>query len=75
MERFLELWRESSIVQGLIALCVIVTTCYLYAVGRTVPDQLIAVLFAILGYYFGAKSSIQATRVERLIAKKGVPAE
>jgi hypothetical protein len=58
MDKFWELMRESVIVQGLITLTFVLTVCYLWVVGRTIPGELLSVLGLVLGYYFGAKSQL-----------------
>lgn len=56
--KLLELWRESSLIQGLMALGCIGTVSYMYATGKPVPDTLIAIVSLILGYYFGSKNTL-----------------
>lgn len=55
MNRFWGLVKESTIVQGLVTLCFAGTTCYLYAVGRPVPESLLNLSGLTLGFFFGAK--------------------
>jgi len=57
MSKFWELLRESVILQALIALILVGVICYLYIVGKEVPEPLTQALFVILGFYFGAKSA------------------
>ncbi len=50
-----ELLKESVIVQALLAVAVTISSCYLAVAGQAVPDWLLALLFAIVGFYFGSK--------------------
>jgi hypothetical protein len=67
MDRFLELLKESVIVQGLITLCFVGTACYLWAIGRPIPGELLSVLGLVLGYYFGAKSQLALANTIRTL--------
>lgn len=57
MSRFWDLMKESTIVQGLITLGVVGVTCYLWAVGQPVPQELWTADGIILGFFFGAKAT------------------
>lgn len=56
MDKFWELMEESIIIQGIIAVAFVLTTCYLAATGGTIPDILSTALTFVLGYFFGQKS-------------------
>ena len=55
MDKFWELFRESVIVQACLALVMLITICYMYAMGREVPDSLMNAFMVVLGFYFGQK--------------------
>jgi hypothetical protein len=55
MDKFLDLLRESIIVQGLVTLCLIVTICILFATGKPVPDLLAQITLLVVGFWFGTK--------------------
>lgn len=55
MEKFLDLVRESVIVQGLITLSLVITVCYMWASGKTIPPDLLGLLTLVIGFYFGSK--------------------
>jgi len=55
MRKFWGLVRDSTIVQGLITLGVMGVTCYLWATGQPIPDNLWTADGIILGFFFGAK--------------------
>jgi len=57
MKAFWQALRESVILQALIALILVGVICYLYIVGKEVPEALTQALFVIRGFYFGAKSA------------------
>lgn len=52
---FLLLLRESVLTQGLITASLVLTTCYLWATGETVPNELWTADTIVLGFFFGAK--------------------
>lgn len=51
-----QLWRESTIIQGLMALGSMGVVLYLYATSQAVPTELLGIVLTILGFYFGSKS-------------------
>jgi uncharacterized membrane protein YfcA len=57
MKYIIELWRENSIIQGLIALGATGTAGYMYIIGKDVPESLIGIVGLIVGYYFGSKTA------------------
>jgi len=56
VDKFWQLLQESVIVQALITLALVATTCYLVATGREVPESLSTSLMLVLGFYFGSKT-------------------
>lgn len=54
-KQLIELLRESSLVQGIIALVTTGAMTYMYAAQIPVPDVLIGIVTLILGFYFGGK--------------------
>jgi hypothetical protein len=67
MERFWELFAESLIIQGVLALMFSLVICIMYLNGVTVPQELVALVSLILGYFFGAKNQVAQERVARSI--------
>jgi len=63
MQEFWKLLRDSVIVQGMITLCFVGTTCYLLGTGRPVASELWAANGVVLGYFFGAKTQQFASRI------------
>jgi len=63
MSKFWELFAESVILQALLALMFGGTVCYMYLAGMEVPDTLIALLSAIVGFYFGGKTQVEARKL------------
>lgn len=55
MRRFWDMVRDSTIVQGAITLAVVGVTCYLWATGQPIPQDLWTADSIILGFFFGAK--------------------
>lgn len=62
------LLRESVLVQGLITAAFVITTCFLWATGREVPDQLWTANTIVIGFFFGAKTQQVVTSFR---ARKG----
>ena len=58
-DKFLDLWKSSALVQGLMALIVTVTICYMEATGAEASPVLVALVATIVGFYFGAKNRTQ----------------
>ena len=58
-----ELWRDSVIMQSLLAILVVGTLAYLTAVGRSVDEQWWALVGLIIGYYFGSDKVVALRRV------------
>ena len=55
MNKFWELVKSSVIIQGLVTMLFVGTTCYLYATGQEVPNTLIQLDGVVVGFFFGAK--------------------
>jgi len=62
MRNFWDLVKESVIVQGIVTLVFVGTTCYLYATGQDVPNTLIQLDGIVVGFFFGAKAQQIAGR-------------
>jgi len=56
VDKFLELLRESVLVQATLAVCCTGVICYLAIVGGEIPEVLVNSVMLILGFYFGAKA-------------------
>jgi uncharacterized membrane protein YfcA len=65
MDKFWELFAESLIIQGVLALMFSVVICYMYVSGMEVPQELVALISLILGYFFGAKNAVAQQKVIR----------
>lgn len=55
MKTFIDLLRQSVIVQALITLAITITVCTIFLRGERPPDELISAFWVILGFYFGSK--------------------
>lgn len=55
-EKVLDLWKTSALVQGIMALAVTLTICYMEATGRETSPVLVGLVATIVGFYFGAKN-------------------
>lgn len=58
----MQLVKESTLVQGAIALIVTITICVMFLTNRVVPSELYNVLILILGFYFGTKAQFTARK-------------
>jgi len=56
MDKFLDLFKESYIIQGTVTLIFCATIVGLLILERQVPDYLINFVAVILGFYFGSKT-------------------
>lgn len=59
MPRIIDLIETSAVVQGMLALFVLGSDSWLWANGKPVPPELLALTTLIVGFYFGAKSQTQ----------------
>jgi len=55
-DKFVDLWKSSTIVQGVMALAGFGVICYLAACERPVPEILAAMVGTMIGFYFGTKT-------------------
>jgi hypothetical protein len=62
MKEFWSAFRESVIIQAVVALVLLTTICYMYATKQEVPEALINFFAIVLGYYFGSKVQAQINR-------------
>lgn len=62
METFWTLFRESVILQAILALMFGGTVCYMFATHQEVPGELLTLLGTIVGYYFGSKTQAAALK-------------
>jgi len=69
MAKFWELLEQSVIIQGILALGFSAAIGYLYVTGKPVPQELVALVSIILGYFFGAKNTQAVTYLARNMAK------
>lgn len=56
----------SEILRGVVALAVMAGYIFLVITGGTVPDALLTILGAVVGFYFGVGSAIAGIRLLRL---------
>jgi len=61
MDKFWDLFKESIIMQGLITLIVIGSTCYLIVTSQPVPELMQALVTLVVGFFFGAKTTKAST--------------
>jgi hypothetical protein len=62
MDKFLELLKESVIIQGTLTLLVVGAWLYMIVTGQTVPETLNNTVGLCLGFYFGGKLSTAIAR-------------
>lgn len=55
MKQLWDLIKSSVVVQGVVTVAFVGTTCYLYATGQPVPDTLLQLTGVATGFFFGAK--------------------
>jgi hypothetical protein len=54
-QSFLDLVERSIIVQAIVTLVLIATDCTLWLTGKTPSSELLALTFAVIGFWFGSK--------------------
>lgn len=59
MDKFWELFKQSVIIQALMALTLLGVISYMYIAGMEVPEMLAGFFGLIMGYYFGTKGQQQ----------------
>lgn len=59
----MEMWRESSLIQGILTLTIVLVWLGLVIANAVIPDQLNMVVSLVIGYYFGSKSQQQARAI------------
>lgn len=67
-DKLIELLRDSTLIQGSIALVCVFGIVYLWVTAKPVNDQLINIVMMILGYYFGTKTQQRIQKKERVDA-------
>lgn len=68
MTKFWELLEQSVIIQGVLSVLFSCTVAYLYVTGKPVPQELVALVSIILGYFFGAKNTQAVSHMARTMA-------
>lgn len=62
LDKFLDLLRESVILQGILTLAFVGVWLYLIAAGQNVPDALNNMVGLVVGFYFGGKIQLAINR-------------
>ncbi len=57
--QFVELFRSSAVIQGTMALICTGAVVYLAVTGKPVPEVLVGIVMATVGFYFGTKQRTQ----------------
>jgi len=63
-ERFWDAMNKSIVVSSVLALCVLLTICYMAIAGMPIPEVLTLGFGTILGFFFGARSGQQTERIQ-----------
>lgn len=63
MKQFIELLKESTILQAVLTVMIWGVISYMFATGQNPPDALLNAGMAILGYYFGSKSQYYISKL------------
>jgi len=53
---FVELLRESVLIQAAVTLIMVIGMVYMYAIGRDIPADYLSLLSLIIGFWFGSKT-------------------
>ena len=73
MDKFIELLKESVITQGVLTVGLAGVYAYLLIIQAPIPQNLETILGVIVGFYFGGKVPIAATRIASEIQKAQAP--
>jgi len=55
-----EQFESSAVIQGAMALSCVGAIIYLAVVGREIPEVLVGIVMAVVGFYFGTKRSLSS---------------
>ncbi len=69
MDRIIEMWVESSLIQGILALMVMTAIIYMAVTGQQIPDVLGNIAALVVGFYFGQKVQQGAEKLARQMMK------
>lgn len=72
MDKFVELFQSSAVVQGVLAVMVVGAIIYQVATGQQPSETLVAIGGTVVGYYFGTKTSQAITAIRSEAAKAAV---
>ena len=61
---FWDAMNKSIVVSAMLALCVLLTICYMAIAGMEIPEVLTLGFGTILGFFFGARSGQQTERIQ-----------
>jgi hypothetical protein len=67
MQKFWELFQESTIIRGTIALALTVVCLIMFATETPVPQELTAVWMLALGFYYGRATTAQPSSIDKTI--------
>lgn len=62
MDTLKQLALESTLTQGFLAICLVVTICYMYVTTNDAPESLVGLLGLVLGFYFRTKAGDEVRR-------------
>lgn len=62
MNRFWDLVDKSTITSGVIAICLVGTSCYCVVAQLPMPDYFLMALGTVIGFFFSSKVKDEATR-------------
>lgn len=61
-DSFIQLLRESVLVQASVTLILIGVISYMYIQGRAIPSDLVNITMLVVGFWFGSKSQAAVER-------------
>jgi uncharacterized membrane protein YbhN (UPF0104 family) len=64
-DKILDLFQQSTIMQGLITLIVVGVYAYMVCAGRPVPSEFLGLVTLVIGFFFGAKLQNAINGVKR----------
>lgn len=69
-QQILDMWKESTIIQGILTLMIAGVWLYVTAKTGAAPDTLTNIFGLVLGFYFGQKTTASARSAVEQVKRK-----
>jgi len=65
VDRILDLFKESVLLQSLVTAVLIITCCMLWITERVVPNELLLMTTTVVGFWFGQKNQVVGAKMAK----------